>query len=192
MRYKPEHKEETHRKIVASASREFRSHGFEGVGIPKLMGALNLTHGGFYAHFADKEALVAESTILALQQSLDTMLAALDAGGVSVMLDFYLSEAHRDSPAMGCPLPTLTAEIARRSPSSRGAFTEKLSEVFDAVAEYMPGQTAAQKHANTYVLFAAMAGAVSLARAVSDPPLSKAILDSTRENLLCFIRDKPN
>ena len=189
MRYKPEHKEDTHRRIVASASREFRSHGFEGVGIPKLMGALNLTHGGFYAHFADKEALVVESSTLALQQSLDTMLVALDANGISAMLDFYLSEAHRDNPAIGCPLPTLTAEIARRPSASREAFTKKLSEVFDAVAEYMPGQTAAQKHANTYVLFAAMTGAVSLARAVSDPSLSKAILDSTRENLLCFIRE---
>ena len=190
MRYRPEHKEATHRRIVKAASEEFRSHGFEGVGIAKLMGDLKLTHGGFYAHFADKEALVAESSTLALQQSLDTMLAALDTGGVPAMLDLYLSEAHRDNPALGCPLPTLTAEVARHSLSSREAFTGKLSEVLDAVAEYVPGQTGTLKHANTYALFAAMAGAVSLARAVSDPVLSKAILDSTRQNLLCSIKDR--
>lgn len=88
MRYKPEHKEKTHRRIVETAAKEFRTYGFEGIGIPALMGALDLTHGGFYAHFADKEALVAEASTLALQQSLDTMLAALEAGGFRLCSTF--------------------------------------------------------------------------------------------------------
>ena len=127
MRYKPQHKEETHQKIVEAASKQFRAHGFEGVGIPKLMGALNLTHGGFYAHFADKEELVAEASVAALDQSLEAMLAGLKSHGFPAVLDYYLSEEQRDHPDAACMLPSLSAELARRPVSSRDAFTEKLS-----------------------------------------------------------------
>ena len=187
MRYKPQHKEETRRRIIEAASREFRTHGFEGVGIAKLMGALNLTHGGFYAHFADKEGLADEALALALGQSLAAMLTALDAGGFPAMLDYYLGAGHRDHPALGCPLPALAAEVARRSLPSREAFTGRLSEILDAVAEHMPGATRSQQRAKVSFLFAAMSGAVSLARAVSDPDMSKTILEATRENLLAFV-----
>ncbi|HEY9802387.1 MAG TPA: TetR/AcrR family transcriptional regulator [Leptolyngbyaceae cyanobacterium] len=190
MRYKDEHKLETHRRIVESASKEFRIHGFEGVGIAKLMGTLNLTHGGFYAHFADKEELVAESFALALNQSLDAMLVALEAGGFPAMLDFYLSEEHRDYPALGCPLPALSAEVARRSPSTRKVFAEKLSEVFDAIAKHLPQTIYSQKRAKVSFMFAAMTGALSLARAVPDPNLSKTILESTREYLLNLVKEE--
>ena len=190
MRYKPEHKQETHQRIVETAADEFRAHGFEGVGIAKLMGILNLTHGGFYAHFADKENLVAEASAFALAESLERMLSALEAGGFPALLDFYLSEAHRDNPAEGCPLPALTAEVARRAPLSREAFTAKLAEVFDAVAEKMPGRTNQRKREKVYFLFSSLVGAVALARAVSDSFLSKTILESAQENLLRFLTEE--
>ncbi|MBW4431127.1 MAG: TetR/AcrR family transcriptional regulator [Pelatocladus maniniholoensis HA4357-MV3] len=190
MRYKDEHKIETHRRIVEFASKEFRTHGFEGVGIAKLMGKLDLTHGGFYAHFANKEALIAESFALALNQSLDTVLVALEVGGFPALLDFYLSENHRDHPALGCPLPALSAEVARRSLSTRKAFTEKLSEVFDAIAEHLPETTYSQKRAKVSFISAAMVGAMSLARAAAEPSLSKAILESTHEYLLTLVKEE--
>jgi TetR/AcrR family transcriptional repressor of nem operon len=189
MRYKPEHKQETHRRIVEAAGREFRTHGFEGVGIAKLMAGLDLTHGGFYAHFADKEALIAESSVAVLDESLDTMLHALQRGGFPALLDYYLSEEHRDHPYAGCILPTLAAELARHPSASREAFTEKLTRVYHAIAEYMPGQTHAQKLEKVHVMFAAMVGAMSLARAVSDPAFSAATLRSTREHLLKFVEE---
>ena len=189
MRYKPEHKEATHRRIVEAASKEFRVHGFEGVGIPKLMGTLGLTHGGFYAHFRDREDLVAEAGVAALDQSLDAMLAGLKSSGFPAVLDYYLSEEQRDHPEGACMLPSLSAEMARHPASSRAAFTDKLAEVFAAMAEYMPGPTPARKAENVSVLFAAMVGAVSLARAVSDPEMSRDILRSTREHLLHFINE---
>lgn len=187
MRYKPEHKEQTHRRIVETASKEFRAHGYEGVGIAKLMSALELTHGGFYAHFADKEALIEEASVSALDQTLNVMLAGLEAGGFPAVLDYYLSEAHRDNAAVGCLLPALAAEIARRPTSSRDAFTTKLSEAYSAIADYMPGRTRGQQLEKVSVMFASLVGAVSLARAVSDPALSQTILHSTREHLLRFL-----
>ncbi len=192
MRYKPQHKEETRRRIIEAASQEFRAHGFEGVGIAKLMGALSLTHGGFYAHFADKDDLMDEALALALGQSLEAMLAALGEGGVPALLDYYLSEHHRDHPALGCPLPALAAEVARRSPTSREAFTGRLSQTLDAITEHMPGVTYPQKRAKANFLFSAMAGAVALARTASDPDTSKAILTDTRENLLLLVGKEPD
>ncbi len=78
----------------------------------------------------------------------------------------------------------------QRSPSTRKAFTEKLSEVFDAIAEHLPETTYSQKRAKVSFMFAAMAGAVSLARAAADPSLSKAILESTREYLLNLVKEE--
>lgn len=189
MRYKPQHKEQTHQSIVAAASQEFRAHGFDGIGIPKLMGVLNLTHGGFYAHFPDKETLVAEASVAALDQSLAAMLAGLAAGGFPALLDYYLSEEQRDDPASACMLPSLSAELARRPAAPREAFTQKLAEIYDAIAEYMPGPTHARKVEKVLVLFASMAGAVSLARAVSDAALSRSILHATRDHLRHFIQE---
>ena len=189
MRYKPEHKEATHRRIVESASKEFRTHGFEGVSIPRLMGTLGLTHGGFYAHFADRENLVAEASVAALNQSLDAMLAGLKSSGFPAVLDYYLSEEQRDHPESACMLPSLSAEMARRPASSRAAFTEKLAEVLAAMTEFMPGPTPVRKAEKVNFLFAAMVGAVSLARAASDPELSRDILRSTRGQLLQFINE---
>ncbi len=191
MRYKPDHKEETHQRIVEHAAKEFRTHGFESVGIVSLMGALNLTHGGFYAHFTDKEGLVTESVTLALRQNREILLAALKSGGMNALIDHYLSEVHRDNPFLGCPLPALATEIARRSPESRDAFTKELSEFFDAIVPYMAGASDDQKRANVHFLFAAMAGAVSMARAVSDAHLSRNILESTREHLVHLFVNEP-
>ena len=57
MRYEPDHKERTHRRIVKSASRQFRREGINGPGVAKLMKASGLTHGGFYKHFASKDEI---------------------------------------------------------------------------------------------------------------------------------------
>ena len=189
MRYKPEHKQETRRRIVESAAKEFRTHGFEGSSIAKLMETLHLTHGGFYAHFADKEELVADATVFALSKNLEIMLAGLQEGGFTALLDYYLSESHRDNPASGCPLPSVVAELARRPPLSRDNFTTTLQKVFDAISEQMPGATQARKQEKVQVLFATLTGAVALSRAVSDPVLSKSLLTSARNHLLHFIYD---
>jgi len=184
MRYKSDHKQETHRRIVETSSESFRMHGFDSVGVAKLMAANNLTHGGFYAHFSDKEQLIAESGTFVLEQWLEIMLKVLDKQGFVPVINFYLSEEHRDNPATGCFLPALATEIARHSGVAQTAYTEKLSALFDALAEHIPDGTMVQKRARVYALFAAMVGAVVMARSVSDDALSNAILESTRTTLL--------
>ena len=187
MRYEPTHKEKTRKNIVETASREFRAHGFEGVGIAQIMQTLRLTHGGFYAHFKDKDQLVAESSVHALEESLTRMLEGLAEGGFPMLLEAYLSEDNRDHPEAGCPLPALSADVARAEPGPRAAFTAKLGDVFQQISGHMPGATAARREEKVLVLFATLCGAVSLARAVSNPAMSARLLAGTKQHLLSFV-----
>ena len=47
--------------IVEAAARLFRERGLDGVGVAEITRAAGLTHGGFYGHFASKEALAQEA-----------------------------------------------------------------------------------------------------------------------------------
>src|SRR5258708_36181676 len=89
MRYKDDHKDKTHAKIVERASQEFREHGFEGIGIASLMSKLGLSHGGFYAHFEDKEDLKDQAMEHAFCQSFDIASDALRRGGVPAYIEHY-------------------------------------------------------------------------------------------------------
>lgn len=184
MRYNAEHKAATHKRIVAKAAEEFRLHGLEGVGIAPLMGALGLTHGGFYAHFDDKDALVEEAAALGMEQSLARIKAAMEAappgGRIQAVLDLYLSPGHRDHPEVGCPAPALGAELARRPEPVRRRFGQVLEEVIDQLATAIPGETRQQRRTRATALFSGLVGAVLLSRSVSDGRLSEAILRSAR------------
>lgn len=184
MRYSPDHKKATHETVVAAASREFRRKGFEGVGIATLMREVGLTHGGFYAHFQDKDALVAESLAFALEECLHFLRAASKEGGLESMVELYLSEGHRDQPAKGCPLPALSAEVGRGSKASREALARKLALLFRLVEDALPNDRPERRKEKAVFAFAAMAGAVSLARASAGTPLSQVILESTKKCLL--------
>ena len=184
MRYSSDRKEQTHRRIVESASRQFRAGGIDAVGVAPLMKALDLTHGGFYAHFADKEALVGEAVRFALEESGTQIRESLETGGVPAMLELYLGEGHRTHPEHGCPLPTLAAEVARRPGPTRETFSEGVGELVEAIADHLSGESPLRRRADAEAMLAAMAGAVALARAVSDPDLGRSILESIRALLL--------
>jgi TetR/AcrR family transcriptional repressor of nem operon len=188
MRYKEDHKVNTHRKIVERASQEFRTHGFEGVGIATLMARLNLTHGGFYAHFQDKEDLKDQAMDFALDQSLEIAVEALRRGGVFAYIDHYTSDLHRDHPEFGCALPALTAEEGRRSPESKARFARKYVEQVEVLTEYMPGATLDEKRSRVHFLLSTLSGSIALARAASDPGLSATVLSSTREQLTNYFK----
>src|SRR6185437_11105950 len=98
-------KEQTHRRIVEKASQAFRAHGVSGTSIPALMEEVKLTHGTFYAHFASKDALVAEAYVRGLNETVNNLLHLADepapGGGLNAVIDHYLSEEHRDDPAGG-------------------------------------------------------------------------------------------
>src|ERR1700710_2874681 len=133
MRYSREHKQETHARIVKKASVRLREKGAHGIGVADLMKDAGLTHGGFYAHFDSREALVIEAFAYAMDRSTDRwrQLAgqAAPGQGLSTIIESYLSPQHRDNPGAGCAVPALSAEIARESPKTRKAFASKLDQM---------------------------------------------------------------
>lgn len=187
MRYSPEQKARTHAQIVETAAREFRDKGLHGIGIADLMSRLGLTHGGFYAHFRDRDALVAEASSAAAAESFRRLIEAAEeapAGGeVHAMIDFYLSRAHRDDPGHGCLLPALAADISRQHDSVRSAFTGSLKENLEKLSRYMPAKDDRAGFAQALTMISAMAGGLLIARAIDDPESSGFLLDSLRKQL---------
>lgn len=176
---KREQKAATRRRILEQTARAIRATGIERVGISDLMGAIGLTHGGFYAHFPSKDALAAEALTIALAEQCDHLLAAAD-GGLQSLVDVYLSAAHRDQPERGCPVPAVAAEVARAAPSVRRAFTLAFTEYISRLAARLPGEDATARGTLALALLAGLCGTLLLSRAVDDPALADRVLAAGR------------
>ena len=193
VRYSKEHKEETRRRILEAAARAYREEGVAGVGIGELMQSIGLTHGGFYAHFDSKDALVAEACESVRSTLAQSYFAwAEEAGGAEGLrrvIRGYTSRQHRDEPGLGCLMPALAADASRAAPEVRASFTRSLRGLVAGVARLLRGARGTPAPApesgeaipdEALVLVSGMVGAVLLARAADDPELSDRILLAAR------------
>lgn len=184
MPYTKAHKARTRASILEAAARAFRERGVHGVAIADLMRSADLTHGGFYAHFPSKDALLAEAARRGLDESHEAFLtAAAEANPTAPLREIirrYVSRQHRDVPAEGCAMPALAGEMARESLEVRRAFTSGVEEFLDGLTGYCPGDTPEARRDAALALTAGMVGAVALARAVDDPALSDRMLLAAR------------
>ena len=168
-------------RIVETAARLFRQNGYDGIGVADLMKGAGLTHGGFYGHFASKEDLLAEATAHALQRSVQRWqekTASDPAGGLSELASGYLSTRHRDNPENGCAIAALGPDVARLGPAVRSAMTAGVAGQVAVVEKCLAGEgaDAAAIRQQALATYAAMVGAMVLARAVNDEALSQEIL----------------
>lgn len=180
MRYSQDHKAQTHQRIIKEASVRFRRDGIGATGLQPLMKALNLTHGGFYAHFASKDELV--------EKALQFAAAELDAHcemlfsqerPLEAFIDSYLSEWHHTSPGEGCPLPTMSSELGLRgqqSATTDAVLGARLKQIEAALADGR-GDT------QGLLLMSTLVGALVLARSVENPDLAARIMDVVRDSL---------
>jgi TetR/AcrR family transcriptional repressor of nem operon len=188
MRYSREHKLETHARIVKRASVRLREKGAHGIGVADLMKDAGLTHGGFYAHFDSREALVIEAFAHAMDRSTENWRKLAERTPpeqrMAAIVDSYLTPVHRDDPGHGCAIPALSAEIARESPKTRKAFAAKLEQMIDALAVQIPDlpRKAARKQAMAAI--ATMMGTLVMARVAGNGEFSDEILNSGREAVL--------
>ena len=188
MRYSTEHKAATRERVLKEAAKEIRERGPDNVAVAGVMARVGLTHGGFYAHFASKDALVKEA--------IGTMFAdarkrteRIDANGdpravLRAYVDFYLSPAHRDSRDRGCPLPTLSGDFARSQPATRDRFGAGVEGIASRLAVPLAALGYADAQAESHALLAQLVGGVALARAVGDPALSDAMLADTHTSIV--------
>jgi TetR/AcrR family transcriptional repressor of nem operon len=153
--------------------------------VADLMKEAGLTHGGFYAHFDSREALVIEAFAYAMDRSMEhwrkTAAETLPERRLATIVDSYLTPTHRDDPGRGCAVPTLGAEIARESPKTRKAFAAKLEQMIDMIADQIPDlpRKAARKQASATL--ATMMGTLVLSRIAGNGEFSEEILAAGRE-----------
>lgn len=185
MRYSKEHKQETHERIVKKASVRLREKGAHGVGVADLMKEAGLTHGGFYAHFDSREALVIEAFGYAMDRALEhwrNMTAEIPPEKrLSMIIDTYVSATHRDDPGRGCAVPSLGAEIARESAKTRKAFAAKLEQMIELMADQIPDVPRKAARRQAIGTMATMMGALLMSRVAGSGDLSDEILASGRE-----------
>ena len=183
MRYDAEHKEKTRRRVLRAAADAIRADGPHKVGVAEVMAKAGLTHGGFYAHFASKDDLIAKAIGEMFRQSGKRLAAetADPARGLTDYIDFYLSAEHRDARGQGCPLPYLSGDAPRMSPAAQAAFAGGVTELADKLAAHLTAL--GRPAAGATSLLAELLGALALARAEPDGARSDAILAASREAL---------
>jgi TetR/AcrR family transcriptional repressor of nem operon len=188
MRYSKEHKLETHARIVKKASVRLRERGAHGIGVADLMKDAGLTHGGFYAHFDSREALVVEAFAFAMDRSMERWRKLAEQTPpekrLATIVDSYLTPLHRDDPGRGCAVPALGAEIARESPKTRKAFAAKLEQMIEMIAEQIPDAPRKTARKRAMASLATMMGTLVLARVAGNGEFSDEILGAGRDAVL--------
>ncbi len=187
MQTKPSRRETTHERIVGVAARALRRNGYNGVGVADVMKQAGLTHGGFYAHFPSRDALLVEALVHAGRDSATLMglrISQHQAQGQSALcalVNSYLSETHLHEVEDGCVVAALGSEMHRQSPSLRAPSAERVNGLIAMVQSTLPeGGTPEQ----AMVIASTLVGTLQLARALGVNAQGKALLAATRHSLL--------
>jgi len=180
-------KEATHDRIVDAAARAIRRSGYNGAGVADIMKDAGLTHGGFYAHFPSREAMLAEAADRAGSESVAMMeriaASAPAQQALPAMMQAYLSQEHLEGIETGCAVAALGSEMPRQVPEVRRAATRRIKEMIDLVARQSPDWGQPGAHERAVFTVASMVGALVLARAVDEPKLSDALREATLKQL---------
>ena len=188
MRYGPDHKLRTRQRILKSASRQFRAEGLSGPGVARVMRSSGLTVGGFYKHFHSKDDLVAEAVAESLRDIRDRLLSpakkAAPREAWKQIITNYMSIEHCEHADMGCPIAALAPDISRTKPSIKRRIAAMLKQHRDEILPFVPGHNVEEKAKNFILAMTAMAGAVALARTLTDPGDKERILATVRDHLL--------
>lgn len=193
MRYSREHKAETRRHILDIAAAVFRAKGIDGIGIKDVMAQAGLTHGGFYAHFKSRDALVEAALIHAFDGYWDDVRGKMDNVAANDRLEFlirnYLRVGHRDMAEKACPIATLGSDIARLPIESRAQLATRLSEIATLIASLLPyggGQPLREERAAQ--LYAMLAGTLLMSRIAKDQDALRFTLSAAVQQALILAR----
>lgn len=173
-------------RVIDEASRLFRAHGYDGIGLKDLMQAAGLTQGGFYKQFASKDDLAAQATARALAGSSARWIELVETNPqapLRALVDFYLAPAHRDARDRGCPLAALGSDAPRHAAAVNAAFDSGIRSYLDVVGTALGEEGRQAPSADAMVTLSTMVGALMLARMTADGDLSDRILEAARLRL---------
>jgi len=188
MRYRPEHKLETHQKIVKDASERVRAEGLNGAAVSTVMRDAGLTHGGFYKHFASKDQLLVESLKEAFREIIDTLILAAEQSppgeAWKAIVKTYLRPEMCEHPEHGCPLATLAPELTRVDRRMKPQIVGELVNYKSRMVPFMPGRRTQDKELAFFAIFSTMVGAIEISSLLPDPAIREKVLASARDFLL--------
>ena len=185
---KPTRKELTHERIVDAASRAIRRSGYAGIGVADIMKEAGLTHGGFYAHFESRDALLAEAvakagrdTATALDERIRTRVRDEGVSTLRALIEYYLADAHMVAAETGCVISAVCSEMPRQAEGVRQASALRVRALIERVRRALPDGA---DTADAIAITSTMVGAMQLARGVDDERQGKLILKNARRALI--------
>jgi len=184
---------ENRQAVINVASRLFREHGFDGIGLKDLMEAAGLTQGAFYKQFASKADLAAQASNRAIEGTVDRWKTAAEANPkdpLGAVLDFYLSKGHRAERGDGCPVVALGADAARQGPEVKASFEAGIRQYLEMLGSWIGERDGAKIAGKPMAILSTMVGALMLSRAVNDPKLAHAVLDSAVDQVRRVVAPK--
>lgn len=178
-------KAKSRERILNEAAAQIRDGGLESVSVGRLMRSVDLTHGGFYGHFASRSDLLAQALERALADGEAASRAANDPSRRSFAsyVRGYLSRAHRDSRKTGCAIVALASDVARADEDARVVMAAHVEEFIARVARAMGEE---DEDGDATLAVSAMVGALLLSRVITDPKRSDAVLRGVRERLIAL------
>lgn len=174
-----------HERILDAAAAQIREGGLDSVSVGGLMRRVNLTHGGFYGHFASRADLLAQALERALALGEAQSRAALGGErtrGFAAKVRAYLSRAHRDSRDSGCAIAALAGDVARADEASRAVMQAHIDRFIELIA----GDLGPDGEEAAMVAVSAMVGALMLSRVMTDTRRSDALLRAVRDRVIAL------
>jgi TetR/AcrR family transcriptional repressor of nem operon len=177
---------ENRQTVINAASRLFRKHGFDGIGLKDLMEGAGLTQGAFYKQFASKEDLAAQASRRALESASRRWSAAAEANPkdpLGAVIAFYLSPEHREERMDGCPIVALGSDAARESSDVKASFEAGIKAHLEVLGRMVAEMNGNAPKSKAMAILSTMVGALTLSRVVNDPDLARAFLDAAAQQV---------
>ncbi len=184
---KPTRKQLSHERILETASRAIRRSGCNGVGVADIMKEAGLTHGGFYAHFHSRDAMLAEALEYAGREGAARIAKrsasrqAQGMGPFQALVEGYLSDAHLQSCESGCPVAALASEMPRQAPEVRNVARGRVHGLLEMVQRSLPAGATSQ---DAMAIAGTLVGTLQLARVLGNNSDGKALLAASRKALI--------
>lgn len=186
--------EENRQSVISAASRLFRRHGFDGIGLKDLMAGAGLTQGAFYKQFASKNDLAVHASARAMQASFERWSDAASGDPehpLAAVVAFYLSEGHRDELQDGCPIVALGADAARQGPEVKASFEHGIGDFLKLMQSWMTPGDDPEARARAMATMSTMVGAILLSRSVNDPIMAGQFLQAAADSIMADAEPTP-